>query len=122
MLVVILKLYCSLFFLLNLDFDLILAGLLCSDHWPITIKFKTFKRTSKLPTYYHCFLWLSFLVPDWLFLRNTITCHNYFWCSWFLRFIACEYSCFTLLLAAVFAVCKIHSNTSYKMFCIISFL
>ena len=51
-------------------------------YWPITIKFRICKQTSK-QTYYCCCLWFSYLVPYWLISRNTITFHKYFWCSWF---------------------------------------
>ena len=55
-------------------------------YWPITIKFRIHKHTSKPQTNYRCCLWFSFLVPYWLISGNTITFHNYFWCSQFCEF------------------------------------
>ena len=68
-------------------------------YWPITIKFRIRKQSSKPQTNYHCCLRFSYLVPYWLILVNTITFHKYFWCSRF-----CEFrskSCFILSLFKV---------------------
>ena len=54
--------------------------------WPITINFKTREQTSKPQTNYRCCLRFGFLMPYWLFRRNTITFHKYFWCSRFSEF------------------------------------
>ena len=55
-------------------------------YWPITIKFRIGKQTSKPQTNYRCCLRFSYLVPYWLISRNTITFHKYFWCSRFCEF------------------------------------
>ena len=55
-------------------------------YWPITIKFRIHKQTSKPQTNYHCCWWFSYLAPYWLISCNTITFHKYFWCSWFCEF------------------------------------
>ena len=55
-------------------------------YWPITIKFRIRKQTSKPQTNYSCCLRFSFLTPYWLFPLNTITFHKYFWCSRFCEF------------------------------------
>ena len=55
-------------------------------YWPITIKFRIRKQTSKPQTNYCCCLWFSYLAPYWLISRNTITFHKYFWCSQFCEF------------------------------------
>ena len=68
-------------------------------YWPLTIKFRIRKQTSKPQTNYHCCLRFSYLVPYWLISGNTITFHKYFWCSRF-----CEFhskSCFILSLFKV---------------------
>ena len=62
-------------------------------YWPITIKFRIRKQTSKPKINYRCCLRFSYLAPYWLFSRNTITFHKYFWCSRF---------------------CEFHSNRSYN--------
>ena len=51
--------------------------------WPIKIMFRTCEQTSKPQSNYRCCLRFSFLTPYWLFPRNTITFHKYFWCSRF---------------------------------------
>ena len=55
-------------------------------YWPITIKFRIRKQTSKTQIYYRCCLQFSFLASYWLISRNTITFHKYFWCSRFCEF------------------------------------
>ena len=55
-------------------------------YWPITIKFRIHKQSSKPQTNYRCCLRFSYLVPYWLISRNTITFHKYFWCSRFCEF------------------------------------
>ena len=55
-------------------------------YWPITIKFRIRKLTSKPQTNYRCSLRFSYLAPYWLISRNTITFHKYFWCSRFCEF------------------------------------
>ena len=55
-------------------------------YWPITIKFRIRKQTSKPQTNYRCCLRFSYLAPYWLISRNTITFHKYFWCSRFCEF------------------------------------
>ena len=55
-------------------------------YWPITIKFRIHKQTSKPQTNYRCCLRFSYLVPYWLISRNTIAFHKYFWCSGFCEF------------------------------------
>ena len=40
-------------------------------HWPITIMFRTHKKITKPQTYYHFHLWLSFLMPNWVFPLST---------------------------------------------------
>ena len=55
-------------------------------YWPITIKFRIRKQTSKPQTNYRCCLWFSYLAPYWLISRNTITFYKYFWCSQFCEF------------------------------------
>ena len=55
-------------------------------YWPITMKFRIRKQTSKLQTKYCCCLWFSYLTPYWLISRDTRTFHKYFWCSWFCEF------------------------------------
>ena len=54
--------------------------------WRITIMFRTCQQMSKPQANYHCCLRFSFRMPYWLFPRNTITFHKYFWCSWFCDF------------------------------------
>ena len=54
--------------------------------WPITIMFRTREQTSKPQTNYRCCLRFGCLMPYWLFPRNTITFHKYFWCSRFCEF------------------------------------
>ena len=51
--------------------------------WPITIKFRIGKQTSKPQTNYQCCLRFSYLTPHWLISRITITFHKYFWYSRF---------------------------------------
>ena len=46
----------------------------------------TREQTSKPQTNYRCCLRFSFLMRYWLFPRNTITFHKYFWCSRFCEF------------------------------------
>ena len=46
-------------------------------YWPITIKFRIGKQTSKPQTNYRCCLSFSYLGPYWLISRNTITFHKY---------------------------------------------
>ena len=75
-------------------------------YWPITIKFRIRKQTSKPQTNYRCCLRFSYLAPYWLISRNTITFHKYFWCSrfcefhsknsLFLTFNYCRYNIITL--------------------------
>ena len=55
-------------------------------YWPITIKFRIHKQTSKPQTNYRCCLQFSYHAPYWLIPHNTITFHEYFWCSWFCEF------------------------------------
>ena len=55
-------------------------------YWPITIKFRICKQTSKPQNNYHCCLRFSYLVPYWLISRNTTTLHKYFWYSRFCEF------------------------------------
>ena len=55
-------------------------------YWPITIKFRIRKQTSKPQTNYCCCLRFSYLAPYWLISHNTITFHKYFWCSQFCEF------------------------------------
>ena len=55
-------------------------------YWPITIKFRMRKQTSKPQTNYRCCLQFSYLVPYWLIPHNTRTFLKYFWCSWFCEF------------------------------------
>ena len=55
-------------------------------YWPITIKFRIRKQTSKPEINYHCCLRFSYLAPYWLISCTTITFHKYFWCSWFCEF------------------------------------
>ena len=55
-------------------------------YWPITIKFRMRKQTSKPQTNYRCCLQFSYHAPYWLIPHNTITFHKYFWCSWFCEF------------------------------------
>ena len=55
-------------------------------YWPITIKFRIGKQTSKPQTNYRCCLRFSYLTPYWLISRMTITFHKYFWCSQFCEF------------------------------------
>ena len=43
-------------------------------------------HASKPQTNYCCCLWFRFLTPYWLALLNTITLHEYFWCSRFCEF------------------------------------
>ena len=50
-------------------------------YWPITMKFRIRKQTSKPQTYYRCCLRFSYLSTYWLISCNTITFHKYFWCS-----------------------------------------
>ena len=52
-------------------------------YWPITIKFRIRKQTSKPQTNYRCCLRFSYLAPYLLISPNTITFHKYFWCSRF---------------------------------------
>ena len=60
---------------------------LCTDlYWPITIKLRIRKQTSKPQINDCCCLWFSYLVPCWLISRNTIAFHKYFWCSGFCEF------------------------------------
>ena len=54
--------------------------------WPITIMFRTPEQTSKPQTNYRCCLQFGCLMPYWLFPRNTITFHKYFWCLRFCEF------------------------------------
>ena len=53
---------------------------------PITIKFRTREQTSKPQTNYRCCLRFCYLALYWLIFRNTITFHEYFWCSRFCEF------------------------------------
>ena len=55
-------------------------------YWPITIKFRIRKLTSKPQINYRCCLRFSYVAPYWLISRNTITFHKYFWCSRFCKF------------------------------------
>ena len=55
-------------------------------YWPITIKFRMRKQTSKPQTNYRCCLQFSYHAPYWLIPHNTITFHKYLWCSWFCEF------------------------------------
>ena len=66
-------------------------------YWPITIKFRIRKQTSKPQTNYRCCLQFSYLAPYWLISRNTITFHKYFWCS-----RLCEFHSNTVLYFALF--------------------
>ena len=68
-------------------------------YWPLTIKFRIRKQTSKPQTYSHCCLRFSYLVPYWLISGNMITFHEYFWCSRFCKFHS--KSCFILSLFKV---------------------
>ena len=45
-------------------------------YWPITIKFRIRKQTSKPQTNYRCCLRFSYLAPYWLISCNTITFHK----------------------------------------------
>ena len=45
-------------------------------YWPITIKFRIHKQTSKPQTNYRCCLRFSYHTPYWLISRNTITFDN----------------------------------------------
>ena len=68
-------------------------------YWPITIKFRIRKQTSKPQTNYRCCLRFSYLGHYWLISRNTVTLLKYFCCSQF-----CEFhskSCFILSLFKV---------------------
>ena len=61
-------------------------------YWPITIKFRIRKKTSKPQTNYRCCLRFSYLAPYWLISRSKITFHRYFWCSRFCEFHSkCEF-------------------------------
>ena len=61
-------------------------------YWPITIKFRIRKKTSKPQTNYRCCLRFSYLAPYWLISRGKITFHRYFWCSRFCEFHSkCEF-------------------------------
>ena len=62
-----------------------ISGML-TVYWPITIKLRICKRTSKPLTNCHCSLWFSYLSPYWLISRNKITFHKDFWCSRFSEF------------------------------------
>ena len=55
-------------------------------YWPITIKLRIRKQTSKQQINYRCCLRFSYLVPYWLISRNTIAFHKYLWCSGFYEF------------------------------------
>ena len=55
-------------------------------YWPITIKFRTCKQTSKPQTNYRCCLWFCYLAPYWLISGKAITFHKYFWGSQFCEF------------------------------------
>ena len=55
-------------------------------YWPITIKYRICKQTSKPQINYRCCWQFSYLAPYWLISRNTITFHKYFWCSQFCEF------------------------------------
>ena len=55
-------------------------------YWPITIKFRIRKKTSKPQTNYRCCLRFSYLAPYWLISRSKIRFHRYFWCSRFCEF------------------------------------
>ena len=55
-------------------------------YWPITIKFRIRKQTSKPQTNCRCCLRFSYLAHYWLISRNTITFLKYFWCSRFGEF------------------------------------
>ena len=68
-------------------------------YWPLTIKFRIRKQTSKPQTNYRCCLRFSYLTPYWLISCNTITSHKYFQCSWFCKFHS--KSCFILSLFKV---------------------
>ena len=48
--------------------------------------FRTCKQTSKPQANYCCCLRFSYIAPYWLFPRNSITFHKYFWCSRFCEF------------------------------------
>ena len=63
-----------------------ISGVLIVYCWPITIKFRIRKQTSKPQTNYHCCLQFSYLVPYWLISYNTITFHKYVWISRFCEF------------------------------------
>ena len=45
-------------------------------YWPISIKFRIHKQTSKPQTNYRCCLQFSYLAPYWLISCNTITLHK----------------------------------------------
>ena len=55
-------------------------------YWPITLKLRTRKQTTKPQTNYRSCLWFSFLAPQWQIPHNTITFHKHFWCSLFCEF------------------------------------
>ena len=55
-------------------------------YWPITIKLRICKQSSKPQTNYRCCLRFSYLGSYWLIYGNTITFHKYFWCSQFCEF------------------------------------
>ena len=55
-------------------------------YWPIAIKFRICKLTSKPQTNYRCCLRFSYLLPYWLISHNTTTFHKYLWCSQFCEF------------------------------------
>ena len=48
-----------------------ISGML-TVYWPITIKLRICKQTSKPLTNCHCSLWFSYLSPYWLISHNTI--------------------------------------------------
>ena len=52
-------------------------------YWPLTIKFRIRKQTSKPQTNYRGCLRFSYLATHWLISRSTITFHKYFWYSRF---------------------------------------
>ena len=59
-------------------------------YWPITIKFRIRKQTSKPHINYCYYLQFSYLARYWLFTRNTVTFHKHFWCSCCVTFTVSE--------------------------------
>ena len=68
-------------------------------YWPITLKFRICKQTSKPRTNYRYCLRFSYLACYWLISCNTITFRKYLWCSWLCVFHS--KSCFILSLFKV---------------------